>query len=59
MINQYDGHTKSSLGGVNVLAYFGFDDVDPWGYLGVVLGMFFGWSFCAWLALAYARNHKR
>lgn len=59
MINQYGGARKSTLGGMNVLTYFGFDDGDAWCYLGVIVAMFFGWSLLAWLALAYARNYKR
>lgn len=59
LINQYEHAPKSSLGGVNILSYFSLADKDPWAYLGVVVGFFFGWSVLAWLALAYARSHKR
>lgn len=59
MINQYQGPNESSLGDVDVLTYFGFADANAWKYLIVIIGMFFGWSFLAWSALAYARNYKR
>eukprot|EP00878_Enallax_costatus_P025535 GHUV01027322.1.p1 GENE.GHUV01027322.1~~GHUV01027322.1.p1 ORF type:complete len:208 (+),score=58.81 GHUV01027322.1:56-625(+) len=59
MINQYEGSKKSTLGGINVLTYFGFADADAWSYLIIIVGMLFGWSFLAWLALAFARNHRR
>lgn len=59
LINQYEHAPKSSLGGINILSYFSLADKDPWAYLGTVVGFFFGWSVLAWLALAYARSHKR
>eukprot|EP00775_Hariotina_reticulata_P008880 gene8880-9058_t len=59
LINQYQDHGNAGLGGVRVLSYFGLAGADPWAYLGVVWAFFAGWSFLAWLALAYARSHKR
>lgn len=60
MVNQFESHPEATLGqGTgSILSYYGLD-MDKWAYLGIVVGLFFGWTFLCWVGLTFINHQKR